>query len=145
MNMRMRSASSAPNGYCCRMNDVVRTTAGTPVCVFQSASCWNTGAIASLVMMTYWTGLPSTDGTCSGLNGSAFGLPEASVVAARLSSDVIARLGTPLGSSSSHSRTMRSRVTDGAAPSSSVRFTVRSVTASSAPLAGFQRVGARRR
>src|SRR5512146_3167372 len=100
MNRRMRSGSSAPNGYCWRMNDTVRTTAGTPDCDFQSASCWNMGAMASFVMIKYSTGLPSTDGTWSGLNGSACGLTPAAALVAELDSETIAREGTPLGSSS---------------------------------------------
>ena len=127
------------------MNDSVRTTAGTPVWVFQSASCWNVGAIASLVMMTYWTGLPRTDGTCSGLNGSACGLPAASRVTTWLDAETRARVGMPLGSSSSHSRTMRSRVTAGAAPSTTVRRSCTEAIRSSCPVEGFQRVGAMRR
>ena len=123
------------------MNDVVRTTAGTPLCVFQSASCWNVGASASLVMIKYSTGLPSTLGICSGLNGSALGLP----AVLELESDTRARDGTPLGSSSSHSRTMRSRFTAGSAPSSTVRRSWRPVTRSSAPVCGFHRDVAMRR
>jgi hypothetical protein len=45
------------------MNVMVRTVAGTPACVFQSDSCWNVPASASVVTMTYATGLPSTEGS----------------------------------------------------------------------------------
>jgi hypothetical protein len=48
----MRSASSAADGYCDWMNETVRTTAGRPAWVFQSASRWKAGAIASLVTIT---------------------------------------------------------------------------------------------
>jgi len=51
------------------MNSTVRTTAGTPFSVFQSASVCNTGFIASLVMIRYSTGLPSVEGSEVGANG----------------------------------------------------------------------------
>ena len=52
MNCRMRSASSVPNGYSERTKLSVRTTAGTPLWVFQSASRWNSAARLSAVMIT---------------------------------------------------------------------------------------------
>ncbi len=105
MNMRTRSASSEAPGYCCWMNDSVRTVAGRPLCVFQSASGWNDAANASVVMMRYATGLPSTDGSCCGRNGVASRpiAPRLVVTAPE------ARTGAPPGSGSSHSGTMRSR------------------------------------
>ncbi len=51
MKSRTRSGSSTAAGYCSRMKLSVRTAAGTPLAVFQSASGWNAGTSASLVMI----------------------------------------------------------------------------------------------
>jgi len=51
------------------IHSTVFTTVGTPFAVLNIASESKSAAMAAVVMITYSTGLPSSDGTPAGTNG----------------------------------------------------------------------------
>ena len=119
------------------MNESERTTVGTPLWVFQSASLWNWPASESAVMITYSTGLPSTEGTWVAANVRGWresGSTADSAIARRPS-------GERRNAASSHSGTIRSRFAGAASPGSSSRRSRRRVRRSSWPVEASQRTG----